>query len=129
MFHFTDHQSNLIQMMLLNILLWILTHKIILQRTEAIEESKELEIVGRRVSHAVFRFVAIGTLGIVRFVVRPIELSNRFAIREKKELSFAAQVRSACPKTFCAFKFKVFKRNKNVKRGYARSRKRSHLYC
>lgn len=116
-------------MMLLNLLLWILTNKIVLQRAEAIEQSEELEIVGCRVSHAVLRFVAVGTFGIVWFVVRPIELSNRFAIREKKELSFAAQVGSACPKTFCAFEFKVFKRNKNVKRGYARSRNRSHLYC
>lgn len=120
---------NLIQVILLHVLLWLLTHEIRLQRAVAIKQPEELEIVGHRVAHAVLGLVAVGALSIIRLIVCPIELSNRFSIRKEKELSFAAQVGAARPKLLGAFEFKVFERNKNVKRDYAMSRKRSHLCC
>lgn len=84
-----------------------LTNKVELERTKAIEKPVKLQVIRCCICHAVFRFVAIGFLSIVGFIVGPTHRPNGFSIRQVEEFSFFRQIGAARPKLIGEFKFKI----------------------
>lgn len=90
----------------------VLTHKIKLQRTKSIKKPIKFQVLCHCVTHAVFSFETFRFSSVVRFIFRPVQISDLSAVAQKKEISFFAQVSSAGPKMFGGLKFKIWRETK-----------------